>query len=263
VFGVPLIQGYGLTETNSAGTMQTLEDLSNEEIGVPLACSEWKLVDVPEMGYSSSANPPTGEVWLRGSTITQGYFKDEKKTKEAYFPDGEYSWFATGDVGQLQPNGALKIIDRKKNLIKPTHGEYIAIEKLESCFKTCPWLSFLMVYVDGSQFHCVLLGVPNRPIVEKWAKENNVPNADNWQKLCQEKQVRTKVLSEIMKTGNELKLRSIELIRNVYLLPDEWTPENEMLTAAMKLNRTFAVKKYKKEIDIMYQELEKQASSSN
>jgi len=258
VFGAPLVQAYGLTETNSAGLIQYQYDLSNEQVGSPGASSEWKLVDVPDMGYSSNDQPwPRGEIYLRGSTITKGYFKDPVRTKDAFFDDGEFQWFATGDVGALLPNGALKIIDRKKNLVKPPHGEYIAIEKLESCYKNCPWLSFLMVYVDGYHYDCVILGVPNRTLVIPWAQENNLASANDWTKLCTEKKVRDKILSEVQNVAKDLKLKSIETVRNLWLLPDDWTPENQMMTVAMKLNRPYIVKAFKWTIDTLYAELDK------
>merc|ERR1712100_839292 len=95
--------------------------------GGPLANVKLRLRDIPEMGYLSSNDPPRGEVLMAGSSIMSGYYKNEEKTREM-IPDGV--WLHTGDVGEIQANGSLKIIDRAKNIFKLSQGEYIASEKL-------------------------------------------------------------------------------------------------------------------------------------
>jgi len=99
-------------------------------VGVPMACAEVKLVDVPDAGYFAKNNPSQGEIWLRGPSITSGYYNRPTETEEAFTSDG---WFKTGDVGQWEPSGTIKIIDRKKNLVKTLNGEYIALEKVYPC----------------------------------------------------------------------------------------------------------------------------------
>ena len=117
-FQAPMLEGYGLTETCATLTLGVL-DCPNmgRDVGVPLPCNEVKLVDVPDMGYLTSDLPqPRGEIWVRGFNVFSGYFKLPEVTAECLTPDG---WFQTGDVGQWQPNGSLKIIDRKKVAHKP------------------------------------------------------------------------------------------------------------------------------------------------
>jgi long-chain acyl-CoA synthetase len=260
VFNAPLTQGYGLTETCSCGTLQLPEDVSADTCGAPTVATEIKLVDCADLGYTNGDKPyPRGEIWIRGPTVTLGYYKAKDKTDEVYFQDKDspYPWFATGDVGMWLPNGNLRIIDRKKHLIKPPHGEYIALEKLESVFKNCAWLSFLMVFADGTHYDCVLVGVPNAVLLLDWAKANNIPNASNLAALCKEPAVRKKILEELGKVGRNMGLKSIEMVRAVYLTHEEWTPQNSMLTAAMKLNRTVVVKQFAKNIETLYAELSK------
>ena len=94
--------------------------------GIP-ACIEIKLVDFPDAGYFATNTPrPQGEIWIRGFSITEGYYQNEEETKAAF----EGGWFKTGDIGEWDANGHLKIIDRKKNLVKTLNGEYIALEKV-------------------------------------------------------------------------------------------------------------------------------------
>jgi long-chain acyl-CoA synthetase len=95
-------------------------------VGVPMACAEVKLVDVADAGYFANNKPSQGEIWLRGPSITSGYYNRPQETIEAFTDDG---WFKTGDIGQWEPSGTIKIIDRKKNLVKTLNGEYIALEK--------------------------------------------------------------------------------------------------------------------------------------
>jgi long-chain acyl-CoA synthetase len=100
---------------------------TDDAIGDVPACIEIKLVDFPEAGYYSHSQPPQGEIWIRGTAALDGYYKDEQQTTEALTPDG---WLKTGDIGEWDKNGHLRIIDRKKNLVKTMNGEYIALEKV-------------------------------------------------------------------------------------------------------------------------------------
>jgi long-chain acyl-CoA synthetase len=122
-----LLQGYGLTETCAMCAIMTPESWELGSVGVPMACTEVKLVDVADAGYFANNKPSQGEIWLRGPSISSGYFNRDKETAEAFTDD---RWFKTGDIGEWQPSGTLKIIDRKKNLVKTLNGEYIALEKV-------------------------------------------------------------------------------------------------------------------------------------
>lgn len=104
---------------------------SDEVLGELPACIEVKLVDFPDAGYYAKNDPPQGEIWIRGGSVTDGYLELEQETKESFTDDG---WFKTGDIGEWSPKGELKIIDRKKNLVKTLNGEYIALEKVCSDF---------------------------------------------------------------------------------------------------------------------------------
>jgi long-chain acyl-CoA synthetase len=138
----PMVSGYGSTETAAylsppspnptliAGRMGALCDPKAWTVdalgGIP-ACIEIKLVDFPDAGYFATNTPrPQGEIWIRGRSITEGYYQNEEETKAAF----EGGWFKTGDIGEWDANGHLKIIDRKKNLVKTLNGEYIALEKV-------------------------------------------------------------------------------------------------------------------------------------
>lgn len=103
-------------------------------IGGLVACVEIKLVDYPDAGYFTNKETPQGEVWIRGGSVTSGYLDLPKETEESFTKDG---WFMTGDIGEFDHNGSLKIIDRKKNLVKLQNGEYVALEKVWLVSQTC------------------------------------------------------------------------------------------------------------------------------
>lgn len=123
----PMISGYGLTETTAMGALNDPMHWTDCALGDIPSSIEVKLVDFPDAGYFASSNPPQGEVWIRGPPVFEGYFENEEETKEALTDDG---WFKTGDIGEFNKNGHLRIIDRKKNLVKTLNGEYIALEKV-------------------------------------------------------------------------------------------------------------------------------------
>jgi long-chain acyl-CoA synthetase len=98
-----------------------------DAIGPMESCIELKLVSVPSMNYVASSSPPQGEIFLRGPSITTSYFNRPSETQETFTVDG---WMRTGDIGEMDQKGMLRVIDRKKNLIKTLRGEYIALEKV-------------------------------------------------------------------------------------------------------------------------------------
>lgn len=123
----PMVSGYGLTETTAMGALNDPMHWTDNALGDIPSSIEIKLVDFPDAGYSASNHPPQGEVWIRGPPVFKGYFDNETETKEALTDDG---WFKTGDIGEFDKNGHLRMIDRKKNLVKTLNGEYIALEKV-------------------------------------------------------------------------------------------------------------------------------------
>jgi long-chain acyl-CoA synthetase len=246
--GVRVIQGYGLTECCGPVSVQEITDYVSGSIGAPIPCLEFKLIDVPEMGYTSEDKPSArGEICIRGPSVFRGYLHNEEETKKAIDADG---WFHTGDVGMWVANGTLRIIDRVKNLIKPSHGEYIALEKLEAIYRTCPLIDNIVIYADSHHFDVVGIVTPNKQATEQWAKQNSVGAADF------AKKIKEQILKALLQTAQQHGLKSIEFVRAVHVADEEWTAENGLLTAAQKIKRKPIVDKHQAEISAMYKSLE-------
>ncbi|KAK4454386.1 putative long-chain-fatty-acid ligase [Podospora aff. communis PSN243] len=245
----PMISGYGLTETTAMGTLQNPLEWTVESIGCMPASVEAKLVDFPDAGYFATNKPnPQGEIWLRGPTVLEGYYENPKETAEAVTADG---WFKTGDIGEWDKHGHLKIIDRKKNLIKTLNGEYIALEKLESIYRAAPVVANICVYADDSKAKPIAIIVPAEPALKKLADSVGV-SGDSLEELVHNKKVQAAVLKELQTAGRAGGLSGIEIIEGVVVSDEEWTPQNGFTTAAQKLNRKGILAHYKKEVAQAY-----------
>ena len=254
-FSCPVIEGYGLTETSSGTSLAGYDDdRSNGNVGVPYANSELMLRSVPEMNYTvndviQGRHAPRGEVCVRGLSVFRGYYKEPEKTREAKTPDG---WFMTGDVGQFQSNGTLKIIDRKKNIFKLAQGEYIAAEKIENVYARCKYVAQSFVYGDSLQSCLVAIIVPDEANVRAWAAKSGISDKASFHDLCQNQQVKKMIMNEMAVVAKEGKLNSYEKVKDIHLAHELFSPENGILTPTQKLQRNNAKKVYKDTIDQMY-----------
>ena len=204
---------------------------TDSAIGEMPGSIEIKLVDFADAGYYSTNKPPQGEVWIRGASVTAGYIDLEKETKESFTDDG---WFKTGDIGEFDWAGQLKIIDRKKNLVKMAHGEYIALEKLESVYRSCPLVGNICVHASQDKNKPIAIVVPNEGALKQLASENGV-NGEGLEDLCHDQKVNGVVLREMQSVGKKGGLTSIEMIEGVVLSDEEWTAaECEYYTPLLK-----------------------------
>ncbi|KAI1095927.1 acetyl-CoA synthetase-like protein [Rostrohypoxylon terebratum] len=245
----PMIIGYGLTETNAMGALMNPLEWSADTIGAMPACIEVKLVDFPDAGYYATNKPnPQGEIWIRGESVLEEYYQNEKETKENIAEGG---WFKTGDIGEWAPNGHLKIIDRKKNLVKTLNGEYIALEKLEAIYRSVHVVANICVYADQSKAKPIAIIVPAEPALKQLAADNGIQGA-SIEELVHDKKLNGIVLRELQNAGRAGGLSGIEIIEGVALSDEEWTPYNGLVTAAQKLNRKGILQKYEKEVKAAY-----------
>lgn len=244
----PILNGYGMTESCGMCCIMTPENFSFGSVGGPVPCCEIKLVDVPEANYLSTNEKPQGEIWVRGSPVTKGYFKQDRLTNETITEDG---WLRTGDVGEWNSDGSLSVIDRIKNLVKLSHGEYIALEKLESVYKTALGVSNICVYGDSLSPRPVAIVMPTKSGLEQLAAHVQLDIHQSFEALCDNEAIKKAFLLELQDKAKQAGLKPAETLHDVYLTHEEWSSENGLLTAAQKLKRTAINQQYKKQLDAM------------
>ncbi|EPQ56009.1 long-chain-fatty-acid-CoA-ligase [Gloeophyllum trabeum ATCC 11539] len=249
---VTMLQGYGMTESCGMCAILPPEFMQYGSVGLPVPSIEIKLLDVPEAGYRATNNPPQGEVCIRGPSVTKGYYKrDDLNNDETIFTkDG---WLRTGDVGQWNKDGTLSLIDRIKNLVKLQGGEYIALERLESTYKSCNLVSNICVHATTDAKQPIAIIIPNEQHLRATLKTtSDIPEHTPLSELCQKDKVKELVLKECNAAGKKSGFKSLEMLQAVILTPDEWTPENGLVTAAQKVQRKKVAEKFDKEIKEAY-----------
>ncbi|KAK5977707.1 Long-chain acyl-CoA synthetase [Trichostrongylus colubriformis] len=252
-YGCPLMEGYGQTECAAAGTLNLPFDGSTGHVGGPAPWSQIKLVDVPEMNYFAVHDK--GEVCFRGAGVMAGYFMDEELSRKTVDEEG---WLHTGDIGEWQSNGALKIIDRKNALFKLAQGDFVSPEQIEAVYLNSPLLE--QIFITGMTTRSFLVGVAvmNMAILRtalagrsELAKYIHLSDGE----LLSETDVRQFVLKELNQTAKAKNLLSIELIKDVHLTSEEFTAENGLVTPTLKLRRHLLKQRFEKEIEKMYTEI--------
>ena len=198
-------------------------------VGGPSPAVELKLADAKEAGYFSTNDPPQGEVYIRGPAVFKGYYKRPDLDQESFTEDG---WFKTGDIGQWNKDGTLSIIDRIKNLIKLSGGEYIAVEHLESIYKSCPLVANGAMVADPQHSSPMMVVVAHPVNFPAFATKNGLGDGEDLEHLCKDEKVVDAALKELNAVGRKQGLKGMELLEAIVLTHDEWTPESGFLTAA-------------------------------
>ncbi|VFQ90576.1 unnamed protein product [Cuscuta campestris] len=249
----PIGQGYGLTETCAGGTFSEYDDTTVGRVGAPLPCSYIKLIDWPEGGYLTTDSPkPRGEIVIGGPNVTVGYFKNEEKTKEVYKVDERgMRWFFTGDIGQFHEDGCLEIIDRKKDIVKLQHGEYVSLGKVEAALSTCQYVDNIMVHADPFHSFCVALVVAAQSALEDWAAKLGIQFVD-FSDLCKKAETMKEVYASLVKVAKGARLEKFEIPAKIELIPEPWTPESGLVTAALKLKRDVIRKTFAEDLSKLY-----------
>uniref|UniRef100_A0A4W6E6P4 long-chain-fatty-acid--CoA ligase n=1 Tax=Lates calcarifer TaxID=8187 RepID=A0A4W6E6P4_LATCA len=248
----PVGQGYGLTETCGAGTISEVWDYSTGRVGAPLVCSEITLKDWEEGGYYSTDKPnPRGEILIGGPNVTMGYYKNEAKNREDFYVDENgQRWFCTGDIGEFHPDGCLKIIDRKKDLVKLQAGEYVSLGKVEAVLKNCPLIDNICAYANSDQSYVISFVVPNHKQLMALAEQMQVRGT--WEEICNNSQMEKEVLRIITEAAISAKLERFEIPKKIRLSSEPWTPETGLVTDAFKLKRKELKTHYQEDIERMY-----------
>jgi len=247
-----IIGGYGQTESIAASFVCRLEDHTKGLAGGVLPSFEFKLEDVPELNYTSKyvneqgERRPRGEICMRGYSIFAGYYKNPEKTAEAIDKDG---WLHSGDIGELLPNGGIKIIDRKKNIFKLSQGEYVAPEKVENIMALSKYVAEPFVHGDSLQNYVVGIVFPQETAIKQLAQDLGIEGT--FEELCKNEKIIEQVLADITKVCKEKGLNSFEIIKKLHLIPYSFATK-DLVTPSMKLKRHEAKDVYAEEIKRMY-----------
>ncbi|CAK9140507.1 unnamed protein product [Ilex paraguariensis] len=234
-----VLQGYGLTETCAGSFVAQPDELAMiGTVGPPLPNVDVCLESVPEMGYDALASTPRGEICIRGNCLFSGYYKRDDLSEEVMV-DG---WFHTGDIGEWQLDGSMKIIDRKKNIFKLSQGEYVSVENLESIYSLVPSIDAIWIYGSSYESFLVAVANPNKESLECWTEENGVDGDFN--AICEHPKVKAYILGELSKIGKAKKLKGFEFIKAVHLDPTPFDMDRDLLTPTYKKKRTQFLKYY-------------------
>lgn len=218
----PMLAGYGLTETCANGALGCPLEYSPTAVGPIAAAIDVKLVSIPEMNYSADSNPPQGEIWMKGKPILAEYYDNPDETSKALTEDG---WFKTGDIGEFDASGHLKVIDRLKNLVKMQGGEYIALEKLEAVYRGSQTVANVMVHADPNHSRPIAVIMANEKVLAEEAKKLGVDEHS----MHTDKKVRSLVLKDLQTTGRRGGLAGMEIVAAVVITDAEWTPASVSL----------------------------------
>lgn len=247
----PCVIGYGLTETCGGVAINDTLEIRSGRTGGVIDTGLVKLVEWKEGGYSPYSDPPRGEVWFGGPGVAMGYYKMPEKTAEDFHIDENGTrWFATGDIGQFEDDGSLRIIDRKKDLVKLRHGEYIALSKIEAALKFSSLVTNVCVFVDSNELTCVVVACGNETELTKVAKEHGLTG--DFSEWSNHKVINDAVMKDFVNCGKTSKLQKGEMPSKIYVESMMWLPDTGLITDAFKLKRKALSEKYEAIVNQLY-----------
>ncbi|KAG8804654.1 hypothetical protein FRC18_007034 [Serendipita sp. 400] len=240
-FACEVLEGWGLTETCGSGARSLPRDpTSAGTVGTVSGSVGVKLADVPDLGYTAEDKPnPRGELCVRGASVFKEYYREPDLTRQVKDDDG---WFHTGDVGEIDTQVRIKVIDRVKNVMKLSQGEYVALDKVENGYATCPIIAQLFVYGNSQKNHLVGLVVPELPEFAKLATQvigrdvapGDMPSLDD---AANNVRIKKEILRLMDITAKESGLQGFEKIKAIHVILEPFSTDNGMMTPTFKLRR--------------------------
>ena len=231
--GIPILEGYGLTETSPVISVNSFGKIKVGTVGHVLENLDVKIQE-------------DGEITVKGPSIFKGYFKNEEMTEEAFTAD---RYFKTGDIGHIDEEGYLHITDRKKEMFKTSGGKYIAPQVIENIAKGSKFIEQIMVVGDGEKMPCALIQ-PDYNFVKNWAIRKGLKLGESPEEMSKSPELKERIGKEIEYMNT--KLGNWEQIKRFELTPELWTIESGLLTPTMKLKRKAVKEKYIKLYNQMY-----------
>mgnify|MGYP001585326102 FL=1 len=232
IIGISILEGFGLTETCAAVTLNPLKKPKFGAIGRPL----------PEVAAKIAED---GEILIKSRKVMNGYFKNPEATAEVIDATG---WFHTGDIGVMDEEGYIRITDRKKDIIVTSAGKNVAPQKIENISKAHKYINQIMVHGDKRNFLTALV-VLDREETIKFAKEHNILFSE-YPELVKNPKIQA-LVQGIFDDVNS-KLASYETVKRFKILPNEFTVDSGEMTPSLKVKRKFCSEKYRTELDSMY-----------
>ena len=247
--GIPILEGYGLTETAPVVSVNLPEDFRAGTLGPPLSNVEVRLDEtVVSAEQEAAAAGPVGELHVKGPNVTQGYWNRPDATEEAFTDDG---WFRTGDIVERGDDDYLIYHDRIKQLIVLDTGKNVAPQPIEDEFATSNRVDQAMVIGDDQKFIAAIF-VPNFEAIRRWADNEGIDLPEDPEAICADERVH-EYIGEEVETVNATRSKH-ERIKEFRLVPYEWTPENDLLTPSMKIKRRNVRDQFAEQIEDIYGE---------
>lgn len=239
--GIPVREGYGMTETSPVIAFNRFYPGGTRfgTVGIPIPGLELR-IDAPE-------GEEEGEILVKGPNIMMGYYKRPQETAAAFTEDG---WLRTGDIGKLTHKRFLQITGRRKDIFKTSGGKYIAPQELENALRASPYIEECMVLGYQRPFATALI-LPNFTLLQRWCAENGI----HWtapQFMVHNHKVDQFMAEEAEKANQALP--GYKRIRNFHLLHEPWTAETGELTPTLKARRDVILEKFSKEVDALYEQ---------
>jgi long-chain acyl-CoA synthetase len=233
--GLLILEGYGLTESSAASFVNRPTKYAFGTVGLPMPGTELKLA------------PDDGEILIKSPGVMQGYHNLPDQSAEALTPDG---WLRTGDIGEIDERGCLRITDRKKDLIKTSGGKYIAPQAIEGKLKsTCPYISQIVVHGDRRNFVTALITLDEETI-KKWAGDHG-QDGKPYEEIVKSDAAK-KLIAGFIETVNK-SLAKYESVKEFAILPKDLSVEEGELTPSLKVKRKVVERKYAGVLDKMYE----------
>lgn len=259
MFGCTVQVGYGATETSACICSMDTHDARTGHCGPPNHGVRLTLEDWEEGGYLVTDTPnPRGEIVVGGPMVSRGYFRSPEKTNEVFFERDGMRWFRTGDIGEIDDTGVLRVIDRKVDLIKLNTGEYVSLGSIESKLKTHSLVDSICVCAHPGAKNVVAIVVPHPDHIKKIGTKLGHLEDATTQDLCEDKAVAAAFLEELQAHGKKQGLGRWDLPAALFLTPEPWTPESGLVTAALKVKRTPIKTHFKGALEGLYRQLEEQ-----